>query len=220
MHHHIAPSLLASDVTCLGQEVEAVLKAGADWIHLDVMDHHYVPNLTFGPLFCEALSKKFPNITLDVHLMVNPVDALIEQFAEAKADRISIHPDATIHLDRSLTLIRNLGCKAGLALNPTTSPEIITWCAHKLDFILIMTVNPGFGGQKLIPEVIQKIEYIHKNHPEIPICIDGGVDALNIATLAKAGAQDFVVGNALFKTRDYATTITSLRTSLNAVHKK
>jgi ribulose-phosphate 3-epimerase len=220
MHHHIAPSLLASDVTCLGQEVEAVLKAGADWIHLDVMDNHYVPNLTFGPLFCEALSKRFKNLTLDVHLMVNPVDPLIEQFAASGATRISIHPDATIHLDRSLTLIRSLGCKAGLALNPTTSPEIINWCAHKLNFILIMTVNPGFGGQKLIPEVLKKIEYIHKHHKNIPICVDGGVLIVNIASLKEAGAQDFVVGNALFKSKDYADTITNLRNSLNAAHPK
>ncbi len=158
MTYSILPSLLAADITRLGEEVTAVQKAGADFIHFDVMDNHYVPNLTFGPMFCAALKQSCPQLPIDVHLMVSPVDQLIESFAKAGAKRISIHPDATIHLNRSLDLIKKLGCAAGIALNPATPIESIHWCLHQLDFALIMTVNPGFGGQKLIPEVIEKIK--------------------------------------------------------------
>lgn len=175
MTFQILPSLLSADMTRLGEEVDAVMKAGADFIHFDVMDNHYVPNLTFGPAFCDALIKKFPNLPIDVHLMTTPVDTLIEAFAKAGAKRISIHPDATIHLDRSLQLINNLGCEAGLVLNPATPIDTLTWCAHNLKFVLVMTVNPGFGGQKLIPEVIPKLSKIRQQHPNLDLCVDGGV---------------------------------------------
>ena len=156
----ILPSLLAADLTCLGDEVEAVMHAGADMVHFDVMDNHYVPNLTFGPILCQALRKRFPKLPIDIHLMTNPVDDLILQFAKSGAARISIHPDATIHLDRSLQLIHDQGCHAGLVLNPATSPSQLEWVIQHLDFLVIMTVNPGFGGQTLIHEMIKKIELI------------------------------------------------------------
>lgn len=219
MNYLILPSLLSADVTRLGDEVDAVLKAGADYIHFDVMDNHYVPNLTFGPLFCDALVKRDPNILIDVHLMVQPVDALIEAFAKAGAKRISIHPDATIHLDRSLQLIRDLGCEAGLVFNPATSLELLPWCIHHLSFVLVMTVNPGFGGQKLIPSVINKIKQIHTLYPNLNICIDGGVSIENIASLAQAGANQFVAGSAVFNSSDYQETINKMRAQLASVHK-
>jgi ribulose-phosphate 3-epimerase len=214
MNYLILPSLLSADVTRLGEEVDAVLDACADFIHFDVMDNHYVPNLTFGPLFCEALVKRRPGIAIDVHLMVSPVDSLIEAFAKAGAMRISIHPDATVHLDRSLQLIKDLGCEAGLVFNPGTSLEQLPWCLHLLDFVLVMTVNPGFGGQKLIPSVIHKIKKIHELYPGLPICVDGGVSIDNIASLAQAGATQFVAGSAIFNSPDYKTTINTMRTTL------
>lgn len=216
MTYLIAPSLLAADMTRLGEEVNAVMDAGADMIHFDVMDNHYVPNLTMGPLVCQALSKRFPKVVMDVHLMVMPVDDLIVQFAKAGANRISIHPDATLHLDRSLALIRQQGCQAGLVLNPATSPDCLSWIAQRLDFVLIMTVNPGFGGQYLIPEVIPKIAYIHQHYPQLPICVDGGINAANIASLAAAGATQFVAGSAIFSSKAYAAAILSLRRQLDA----
>lgn len=212
--YKILPSLLSADVTNLQSEVAAVIDAGADMLHLDVMDNHYVPNLTFGPLVCEALHKKFPNLPIDVHLMVSPTDELIQKFAKSGATRISIHPDATIHLDRSLQLIKNLGCMAGVVLNPSTSPEILTWCIQRLDFVLIMTVNPGFSGQSLIPEVITKIEFIHKKYPKLPITVDGGVSTQNINSLAKAGVQAFVAGSAIFDSNNYKKTIDTMRQKL------
>ena len=208
----ILPSLLAADVLRLENEIEAVMKAGSNMIHLDIMDNHYVPNLSFGPAFCQAIHDRFKTFPIDVHLMTTPVDALIEHFAKAGASRISIHPDATIHLDRSLQLIQNSGCQAGLVLNPSTPISSIEWCAHRLDFILIMTVNPGFGGQSLIPDVIKKIECVNQQYPDIPICIDGGITTENIKSLAKAGAKEFVVGSTIFKSHDYAHTINKLRT--------
>ncbi len=214
--HLILPSLLAADLTQLKQEVEAVLDAGADMIHLDVMDNHYVPNLTFGPLVCQALRQQIPTLRVDVHLMATPVDALIQQFADSGAERISIHPDATIHLDRSLQLIQDLGCKAGLVLNPSTPADLIQWCIHRLDFVLIMTVNPGFGGQKLIPEVIPKITQIHQQYPHLAICIDGGVTTNNVKMLAHAGATEFVAGSAIFHRADYRGTIANMRAELGA----
>jgi ribulose-phosphate 3-epimerase len=214
MAYYILPSMLSADLTSLGAEVDSVMKAGADFIHFDVMDNHYVPNLTFGPAFCEALIKRFPKLPIDVHLMVEPVDALIESFAKAGAKRISIHPDATIHVDRSLTLIKDLGCEAGLVLNPATPIEVLTWCVHKLDFVLVMTVNPGFGGQKLIPEIINKISQIRQLYPQLDLCIDGGVTTDNIATLARAGANQFVAGSAIFNSSNYKDTITTMRQRL------
>lgn len=217
MGYLILPSLLAADVTRLGEEVDTVLQAGADYIHFDVMDNHYVPNLTFGPLFCEALVRRTPDITIDVHLMAQPVDPLIEAFAKAGAKRISFHPEASLHVDRSLQLIKQYGCQAGLVLNPATAIEFLPWCMHLLDFILIMTVNPGFGGQKLIPAVLNKITMLHQLYPQLPLCVDGGVTTTNIASLAQAGAKEFVAGSAIFNSPDYKKTITAMRQALARV---
>lgn len=199
----------------LGAEVNAVIKAGADMLHLDIMDNHYVPNLTFGPAICKALRKHAPLIPIDVHLMVTPVDELIAQFAKSGATRLSIHPDATIHLDRSLQLIRAHHCKAGLVLNPATSVDSLTWSVHNLDFVLIMTVNPGFGGQHLISEVIPKIAQIRQLYPELSICVDGGVTVDNIGALAKAGATEFVAGSAIFQNKDYKKMIQQMRNEIS-----
>lgn len=217
MTYQILPSMLSANLTRLGDEVDSVMQAGADFIHFDVMDNHYVPNLTFGPMFCDALIKRFPNLPIDVHLMVDPVDSLIESFAKAGAKRISIHPDATIHLDRSLQLIKDLGCDTGLVLNPATPIDVLTWCAHKLDFVLVMTVNPGFGGQKLIPEIINKISQIRQLYPQLDLCVDGGVTTKNIATLARAGANQFVAGSAVFNSDNYQETINTLREQLRDI---
>lgn len=214
MTYQILPSMLSADLTRLGEEVDTVMQAGADFIHFDVMDNHYVPNLTFGPAFCSALIKRTPNLPVDVHLMVEPVDVLIEAFAKAGAKRISIHPDATIHLDRSLQLIKDLGCKPGLALNPTTPTEVLTWCVHHLSFVLIMTVNPGFGGQKLIPEMMNKITRIRQQYSHLDLCVDGGVTLQNIATLAQAGANQFVAGSAIFNSNNYQETLNIMRKQL------
>lgn len=203
----ILPSLLAANPLALGQEVEAMISAGIQTIHLDIMDNHYVPTLTYGPLVCKALSKQFPQLNIDVHLMVAPVDALIQQFADAGATQISIHPDATLHLDRSLQFIRQLGISAGIALNPATTTDCLTWCHHLLDFVLMMTVNPGFGGQQLIQPIIPKITEIKQNFQRLKLCVDGGVSPATIEALAKAGADQFVVGTALFSTKNYAETI-------------
>ncbi|WED41948.1 ribulose-phosphate 3-epimerase [Legionella cardiaca] len=217
MTYLIAPSLLSADMTRLGEEVSSVMQAGADLIHFDVMDNHYVPNLTFGPPVCQALHQRFSHIPLDVHLMTTPVDELIINFAKAGASRISIHPDATIHLDRSLELIRQQNCEAGLVLNPATAPDCLSWSLHRLDFVLVMTVNPGFGGQKLIPEAVQKIKWIKQQFPQLPIAVDGGVTIENIADLAKAGATQFVAGSAIFSTNNYRETIATMRSKLGAV---
>ncbi|MGC1183239.1 ribulose-phosphate 3-epimerase [Legionella sp.] len=217
MAYQILPSILSADLTRLGEEIDAVMQAGADSIHFDVMDNHYVPNLTFGPAFCEALIKRVPELPIDVHLMVKPVDSLIESFAKAGAQRISIHPDATIHLDRSLQLINDLGCKAGLVLNPATPIDVLAWCVHQLDFVLVMTVNPGFGGQKLISEIIKKIPKIRQLYPQLNLCVDGGVTTKNIAMLARAGANQFVTGSALFNSGNYQETINTMRTQLTEI---
>lgn len=201
----------------LGQEVSQVIEAGADMIHFDVMDNHYVPNLTFGPLICQQLHQKFPKVPIDVHLMTTPVDELIVKFAKAGASRISIHPDATTHLDRSLQMIGELKCKAGLVLNPATPIHIIEWCHHRLDFVLLMTVNPGFGGQNLIPEVMSKIIKIKELYPSLPICVDGGVNHDNIAALANAGAHEFVSGSSIFQSANYAEALKQMRQKLSQI---
>lgn len=211
MDYRILPSLLSANILHLGKEIDDVIQGGADMLHLDVMDNHYVPNLTFGPAVCAALRQHAPKIPIDVHLMVTPVDELILQFAIAGATRISIHPDATIHLDRSLQLIQDNHCQAGLVLNPATSIDVLKWCVHRLDFVLIMTVNPGFGGQTLIQEVLPKISDIRLNYPELPICVDGGVTTSNISSLAKAGATEFVAGSAIFNSDNYSKTIKTMR---------
>ncbi|WP_419420918.1 ribulose-phosphate 3-epimerase [Legionella sp. D16C41] len=210
----IAPSILSADLTRLGDEIQNVIAAGADMIHFDVMDNHYVPNLTLGPFVCQSIIQRFPELIVDVHLMANPVDELIKQFAKAGAKRISIHPDGTIHLDRSLALIQELGCKAGLALNPATSPECIEWCLNRLDFVLIMTVNPGFAGQRLISQVLQKIAFIQKHYPNLSISVDGGVTAENIKMLAQLGATHFVAGSAIFNKDNYQDAIDDMRLQL------
>lgn len=214
MTYQLLPSLLSADMTRLGEEAQAVLDAGADMLHFDVMDNHYVPNLTIGPFVCEALHKRFPKVPIDVHLMTKPVDALIQQFAAAGATRISIHPDATIHLDRSLQLIHQLGMQAGLVLNPAVSIECLRWCIQHLDFVLVMTVNPGFGGQRLITAMEEKIADIHAQYATLPICVDGGITTQNINALARAGATQFVAGSAIFGTPDYGKTIKAFRDAL------
>ena len=198
----------------LGDEISALIAAGADMLHLDIMDNHYVPNLTFGPGLCAAIHKNFPHLKLDVHLMTIPTDDLIEKFAKNGACRISIHPNATLHLDRSIQLIKCLNCKAGVTLNPSASIDEIKWCAHNLDFVMLMTVNPGYGGQSLIKEIIPKITELKNLYKNIKICVDGGVGIDNIHTLAAAGAQDFVVGSSIFNNKDYANAIASLRQKL------
>ncbi len=198
----------------LGNEIKALIDASADMLHLDIMDNHYVPNLTFGPGLCAAIHKKFPNLKLDVHLMTIPTDDLIEKFAKNGAYRISIHPNATLHLDRSIQLIKSFNCKAGVTLNPSASVDEIKWCANHLDFVMLMTVNPGFGGQTLIKDIIPKITEIKSLYKDIKICVDGGVGIDNINTLASAGAQDFVVGSSIFNNKDYAKSIASLRNQL------
>ncbi len=216
-NYKILPSLLSAKFINLKDEISAIISAKADMLHIDVMDNHYVPNLTFGPLICQAIRSEFINLPLDVHLMVEPTDNLIQQFAEAGANRISIHNDATIHLDRSLQLIKSYKIQAGLALNPATDPKVIEWCLHRLDFVLVMTVNPGFGGQSLIKNVIPKIEFIREKYPKLPICVDGGVNINNIKNLAKAGAKEFVAGSAIFNSDNYKNTINQMREQLNTL---
>jgi ribulose-phosphate 3-epimerase len=216
----IAPSILSADFAKLGEEVDAVVAAGADLIHFDVMDNHYVPNLTFGPLVCEALRKHGVKIPIDVHLMVKPVDRIIPDFAAAGATYISIHPEATEHVDRSLQLIREQGCRSGLVLNPA-SP--LTWLDHvldRVDLVLLMSVNPGFGGQQFIEAVLPKIravrERIDRAGYPIRLEVDGGVKVANIGKIAAAGADTFVAGSAIFGASDYRGTIASMRREIAA----
>ncbi|MCH7508871.1 MAG: ribulose-phosphate 3-epimerase [Proteobacteria bacterium] len=216
----IAPSILSADFARLGEEVDAVLAAGADIVHFDVMDNHFVPNLTIGPLICEALRKHGVTAPIDVHLMVDPVDRIIPDFAGAGADYITFHPEASAHVDRSLQLIRGLGCKSGLVFNPATPLSWLEYALDKIDMVLIMSVNPGFGGQSFIPSALDKLrkarEIIDASGFDIRLEIDGGVKLDNIAQIAAAGADTFVSGSAIFGTDDYQATIAAMREQLAA----
>lgn len=220
MSFRIAPSILSADFARLGEEVQAVVRAGADLLHFDVMDNHYVPNLTVGPLVCEAI-RPLCQVPIDVHLMVKPVDRLIPDFAKAGANIISFHPEASEHVDRTIGLIKEAGCKAGLVFNPATP---LSWLDHvldKLDLVLIMSVNPGFAGQSFIREALNKLrtakERITRSGRDIWLEVDGGVKIENIGEVARAGADTFVAGSAIFDTADYETTIRALRTQLSRV---
>ena len=219
MNAIIAPSILSADFARLGAEVNAVLEAGADWVHFDVMDNHYVPNLTIGPLVCEALRKAGIKAPIDVHLMVSPVDPLVSEFAKVGATSISFHPEATQHVDRTIQLIHGAGCKAGLVFNPATPLEWLDYVIDELDLILIMSVNPGFGGQKFIPNALTKLaavrERIRASGRDIRLEIDGGVKVDNAAEIARAGADTFVAGSAIFGSNDYAATIAAMRAAID-----
>ena len=214
----IAPSILSADFARLGEEVTSVLEAGADVVHFDVMDNHYVPNLTIGPMVCGALRNHGITAPIDVHLMVSPVDQMIVDFAKAGASYITFHPEATGHIDRSLQLIRDHGCKAGLVFNPATPLHCLEYLMDKLDVILLMSVNPGFGGQKFIPSTLRKLTQVRKLIDEsghkIRLEVDGGVGVQNIREIAEAGADMFVAGSAIFNSEDYAETIKAMRNKL------
>lgn len=226
-NHRIAPSILSADFARLGEEVKAVVAAGADWIHFDVMDNHYVPNLTIGPLVCEAI-RPLVNVPIDVHLMVKPVDRIVPDFAKAGANIITFHPEASDHIDRTLSLIRESGCKAGLVFNPATPLTHMDHVMDKLDLVLLMSVNPGFGGQAFIRESLRKVAaarakvdaYTKESGREILVEIDGGVKVENIAEIARAGADTFVAGSAIFGARDadggYGSVVRRLRDALTA----
>ena len=213
----IAPSILSANFARLGDEVAAVVEAGADMIHFDVMDNHYVPNLTVGPLVCEAI-RPITRSVIDVHLMVRPVDRIVPDFARAGANIISFHPEATEHVDRTVGLIHDSGCKAGLVLNPATPLSCLDHVVHKLDLVLIMSVNPGFGGQQFIPHALEKLREARRRIDaagrEILLEVDGGVNATNIAEIARAGADTFVAGSAIFGSTDYRATIQRMREAL------
>jgi len=219
--YRIAPSILSADFARLGQEVADVLEAGADVVHFDVMDNHYVPNLTIGPLVCKALKTYGIEAPIDVHMMVSPVDQLINDFADAGADYITFHPEATGHIDRSLQLVRSRGCKSGLVFNPSTSLDCLKYVIDKVDIILLMSVNPGFGGQSFIPGTLDKAKEARKMIDEsgfdITLEIDGGVSAKNIGEIAEAGVDMFVAGSAIFNTDDYKVTIDGMREELAKV---
>ncbi len=216
----IAASILSADFARLGDEVRAVLGAGADWIHFDVMDNHYVPNLTIGPLICDALRKAGITAPIDVHLMVSPVDRLVPDFAKAGATYISFHPEATLHVDRTIQLIREAGCKPGLVFNPATPLDWLDYAIDRLDLILIMSVNPGFGGQKFIGSALAKLAAVRRriraSGREIRLEIDGGVKVDNAAEIAKAGADTFVAGSAIFGSGDYVATIAAMRSQIES----
>jgi len=211
----IAPSILSADFARLGDDTQAVLDAGADWVHFDVMDNHFVPNLTIGPMVCKALRDYGISAPIDVHLMVQPVDDLVEQFAAAGASLISFHPEASIHVDRSINLIKENGCKAGLVLNPTTPLGVLDWALEQLDLVLLMSVNPGFGGQGFIPYILEKVSQVRSmidaTGREIRLQVDGGVKVNNIGEIALAGADTYVAGSAIFGSDDYAETIAAMK---------
>jgi ribulose-phosphate 3-epimerase len=211
----IAPSILSADFARLGEDVEAVLDAGADWVHFDVMDNHYVPNLTFGPMICQALREYGIEAPVDVHLMVEPVDEIVPLFARAGATRISFHPEASRHVDRTIQLIREEGCKPGLVLNPSTPLGQLHWTLEKVDMVLLMSVNPGFGGQSFIPHVLEKAREVRKmidaTGREIRLEVDGGVKVDNIAEISAAGIDTFVAGSAIFGSDDYEETISQMK---------
>ena len=216
----IAPSILSADFARLGEEVEQVLASGADWVHFDVMDNHYVPNLTIGPMVCQALRDHGVTAPIDVHLMVEPVDALIGMFADAGASVISFHPDASIHVDRSLQLIRDAGCQAGLVFNPAAGLEPLRYVMDKVDLVLLMSVNPGFGGQSFIPSTLPKLRearaLIDAAGLPVRLEVDGGVSAANIREIAEAGADTFVAGSAIFNQPDYQAVIDTMRQEIEA----
>ena len=217
----IAPSILSADFARLGEEVDAVISAGAEWVHFDVMDNHYVPNLTIGPLICQALRKDGVKAPIDVHLMVKPVDRIVPDFAKAGATLISFHPEASDHIDRTIQLIKDSGCKAGLVFNPATPLTYLDYVLDKLDLVLIMSVNPGFGGQSFIPTALEKLrqarERIDASGREIRLEIDGGVKPDNIAEIARAGADTFVAGSAIFNEKDYRAVIATMHEAVASV---
>jgi ribulose-phosphate 3-epimerase len=216
--HWIAPSILSADFARLGAEVDAVTAAGADLIHFDVMDNHYVPNLTIGPMVCDSLRRHGMKLPIDVHLMVKPVDRIVPDFAEAGATFISFHPEASDHVDRTIQLIHSHGCKAGLVLNPATSLNWLDYTLDKLDLVLLMSVNPGFGGQQFIPTVLSKIAEVRRrvdaSGRNVRVEVDGGIKVENIAAAGRAGADTFVAGSAIFGSKDYAATIRAMRAAL------
>ncbi|MFA6036899.1 MAG: ribulose-phosphate 3-epimerase [Legionellales bacterium] len=214
----IAPSILSANFARLGDEVNAVLKAGADWIHFDVMDNHYVPNLTIGPMVCDALRKEGIKAPIDVHLMVEPVDSLIQPFAKAGASLISFHPEASRHVHRTITLVKENGCKVGLVLNPATPVSVLEPVLAQLDLVLVMSVNPGFGGQSFIPESINRIKQVRtmidNSGSQIHLEVDGGITPANVRSVARAGADTFVAGSAIFSAQDYTDVIAEFRQAL------